>query len=159
MPNQKTNTNIETLQTQVDQVKTDLDLLKKETSADIITTKTEALKKSTESTKEKITKKIDEALNESGSRVLVNLASNEYFKSIDYKKLNATIVSPEFKDFKNGTHKIISFYAKRARGLMTRFILENNITDITSLNAFDSEGYVFNPHLSKPGTPVFTRDK
>jgi cytoplasmic iron level regulating protein YaaA (DUF328/UPF0246 family) len=109
--------------------------------------------------KPSITRKIDEALNESGSRVLVNLASIEYFKSIDYKKLNTTIVSPEFKDFKNGTYKIISFYAKRARGLMTRFILENNITDITSLYAFDSEGYVFNPHLSKPGTPVFTRDK
>lgn len=109
--------------------------------------------------KPSITQKIDEALEESGSRVLVNLASNEYFKSIDCKKLNATIVSPEFKDLKNGTYKIISVYAKRARGLMTRFILENNISDVALLQAFDSEGYVFDPHLSKPGTPVFTRDK
>lgn len=104
-----------------------------------------------------ITKKINQALAESGSKVLVNLASNEYFKSIDKKKLKATIVTPDFKDLKNGEYKMISFFAKRARGLMTRFILENNITHPVDLEAFDSEGYVFNPRLSKPGNPIFTR--
>lgn len=105
-----------------------------------------------------ITKKINEAVKESGSSVLINLASNEYFKSIDKKKLHAEIITPEFKDLKNGSYKMISFFAKKARGMMTRFILENNITEVENLQAFDSEGYVFNPNLSKPCTPVFTRD-
>jgi cytoplasmic iron level regulating protein YaaA (DUF328/UPF0246 family) len=105
-----------------------------------------------------ITKKINEAVAESGSGVLINLASNEYFKSIDRKKLKAEIVTPDFKDLKNGSYKMISFFAKRARGLMTRFILENNITDHADLLAFNSEGYAFNPRISKPGNPVFTRE-
>ncbi len=108
--------------------------------------------------KQAITKKVNEAVAESGSNVLVNLASNEYFKSIDKKKLKAEIVTPEFKDLKNGNYKMITVFAKKARGLMTRFILENNITDVESLQAFDLEGYNFNPRLSKPGNPVFTRD-
>jgi len=106
-----------------------------------------------------ITKKINEAVEESGSKVLINLASNEYFKSIDKKKLKADIVTPDFKDMHNGEYKMISFFAKKARGLMTRFILENNITEVSELQAFDYEGYYFNPRLSKPGNPVFTRDK
>jgi len=106
-----------------------------------------------------ITEKINEAVAESGSGVLVNLASNEYFKSIDKKKLTAEIITPGFKDLKNGNYKTITVFAKKARGLMTRFIIDNNITDIESLQAFDSEGYNFNPRLSKPGNPVFTRDK
>lgn len=106
-----------------------------------------------------ITKKINKAISESGSNYLINLASNEYFKSIDKKKLKAEIVTPDFKDLKNGSYKMISFFAKKARGLMTRFILENNIKEVSELQAFDSEGYIFNPRLSKPGNPVFTRDK
>lgn len=105
-----------------------------------------------------ITKKVNEAVAESGSSVLLNLASNEYFKSIDKKKLKAKIVTPEFKDFKNGQYKMISFFAKKARGLMTRFMLENNIFDEESLLAFDLDGYNFNPRLSKANNPVFTRD-
>lgn len=105
-----------------------------------------------------ITQKVNEAVAESGSNILVNLASNEYFKSIDKKKLNAEIVTPEFKDLKDGQYKIISFFAKKARGLMSRFILENNILEADGLQAFDLEGYYFNPRLSKPGNPVFTRD-
>ncbi|WP_167615417.1 peroxide stress protein YaaA [Maribellus sediminis] len=108
--------------------------------------------------KNKITPKVKQALAESGSNVLINLASNEYFKSIDTKKLGAEIVTPEFKDLKNGEYKMISFFAKKARGLMTRFILENNIDKVEDLQAFDSEGYGFNPRFSKPGKPVFTRD-
>jgi len=106
-----------------------------------------------------ITKKINEAVAESGSGILINLASNEYFKSIDRKKLKAEIVTPDFKDLKNGNYKMISFFAKRARGLMSRFILENDITDHTDLLAFNSEGYAFNSRLSKAGNPVFTREK
>lgn len=108
--------------------------------------------------KSKITPKVKEAIAESGSNVLINLASNEYFKSIDPKKLGAEIVTPEFKDLKNGEYKMISFFAKKARGLMTRFILENKVEKVEDLQAFDSEGYIFNPRLSKPEKPVFTRD-
>ncbi|MCY1721598.1 peroxide stress protein YaaA [Prolixibacteraceae bacterium Z1-6] len=107
--------------------------------------------------KNKITPKIKEAIAESGSNVLVNLASTEYYKSIDTKLLDADIVTPEFKDLKNGKYKMITFYAKRARGLMTRFIVENDINRVEDLQAFDSEGYVYNPRLSKPAKPVFTR--
>lgn len=108
--------------------------------------------------KNKITASVKGAIAESGSNVLLNLASNEYYKSIDTKKLGAEIVTPAFKDLKNGKYKMISFYAKKARGLMTRFVVENNIKEVEDLQAFDSEGYVFNPRLSKKGAPVFTRD-
>ena len=107
--------------------------------------------------KNKITPKVKEAIKESGSNVLLNLASNEYYKSIEPKKLGAEIVTPQFKDKSNGQYKMISFYAKKARGLMTRFVLEHGIEKVEDLQAFDSEGYVFNPRLSKPGNPVFTR--
>ncbi|QGY42879.1 peroxide stress protein YaaA [Maribellus comscasis] len=106
-----------------------------------------------------ITKKINEALAESGTDFLINLASNEYFKSIDKKKFKGEIITPEFKDLKNGQYKMISFFAKKARGFMTRFILDNDITEPENLQVFDYEGYLFNPDLSKPGNPVFTRDK
>ncbi|GET26115.1 peroxide stress protein YaaA [Prolixibacter sp. NT017] len=108
--------------------------------------------------KDTITKTIRKDLDESGSNVLVNLASNEYFKSIDTKKLKADIVTPEFKDWKNGQYKMISFWAKKARGMMTRFILQHKITKAEDLQAFDMDGYYFNPDLSKPNKPVFTRD-
>jgi hypothetical protein len=106
-----------------------------------------------------ITSKINETVSESGNNTLVNLASNEYFKSIDKKKLKAEIVTPDFKEFKNGSYKMISFFAKRARGLMSRFIIENNISDPSDLLAFDAEGYAFNSRLSKPENPVFTREQ
>ncbi len=106
-----------------------------------------------------ITTKINEAVSESGNNILVNLASNEYFKSIDKKKLKAEIVTPDFKEFKNGEYKMISFFAKRARGLMSRFIIENNISDPSDLLAFDVEGYAYNSRLSKPENPVFTREQ
>lgn len=105
-----------------------------------------------------ITKRVNQAVAESGSGVLVNLASNEYFKSIDKKKLRAEIVTPEFKDLKNGEYKMITVFAKKARGLMSRFIIENDIIDVENLQAFEVEGYNYNPRLSKPGNPVFTRE-
>jgi uncharacterized protein len=107
--------------------------------------------------RKKVTVKIQEAIEESGSRILVNLASNEYFKVIDQKKLDAELVTPVFKEMKNGEYKVISIFAKKARGLMTRFILENEIDDPTDLQAFDMDGYQYNPRLSRPESPVFSR--
>lgn len=88
---------------------------------------------------------------------LINLASNEYFKSIKKKNLNAEIITPQFKENKNGKFKMISVYAKKARGLMTRFIIKNQITKIEHIKAFDYEGYVFNNDLSKDNNWIFTR--
>jgi uncharacterized protein len=106
---------------------------------------------------DKITKLINQAIDESGSRFLVNLASEEYFKSIDKKKVKAEIIAPTFKDMKNGEYKFLTLYAKKARGAMTRFILENEIGNHEDLQAFDTDGYHFNSRLSTPGRPVFTR--
>lgn len=105
----------------------------------------------------KITAKIREDLDKSGSNTLINLASVEYFKAIDPKKLKAEIVTPEFREAKEGTFNIVSFFAKKARGMMTRFILQNGIDTEEQLQAFDSEGYFFNGRLSEKGRPVFTR--
>ena len=105
----------------------------------------------------KITARIREDLNKSGSNLLINLASVEYFKAVDQKKLKAEIVTPEFREGKNGTYKMVSFFAKKARGLMTRFILQNGIDAEDQIRAFDSEGYCINSYLSQKGRPVFTR--
>ena len=105
----------------------------------------------------KITAKIREDLDKSGSNLLINLASVEYFKAIDPKKLKAEIVTPEFREAKEGTYKILSFFAKKARGMMTRFILQNGIDTEDQLQAFDRDGYCFNNRLSERGRPVFTR--
>jgi len=106
----------------------------------------------------KIVAEINNALNESGSKTLVNLASIEYFKSIDLKKLEGNIVTADFKDLKNGTYKIISFYAKKARGLMTRFILQNRITQPGDMKAFDLDGYHYAPEMSSKSHLIFVRD-
>lgn len=87
----------------------------------------------------KIIAKIREDLDKSGSNLLINLASVEYFKAIDQKKLKAQIVSPEFREAKDGTYKIISIFAKKARGMMTRFILQNGINTEEQLLAFDKD--------------------
>lgn len=104
---------------------------------------------------------ITDALNKQMKKIrtstLVNLASNEYFKSVKPKDLNADIITPAFKDYKNGDYKMIGFYAKKARGLMTRFIIEERITDKKDLEKFSEDGYRFNKKLSKENQPVFTR--
>ncbi len=105
-----------------------------------------------------ITESLNRQLDKTGSEILVNLASEEYFKSINQNKLKARVITPVFKDEKNGTFKVISIYAKKARGLMTSFILKNRIEDPDQLKLFDAEGYYFNEHLSKDDqTLVFTR--
>ncbi|QBG46906.1 peroxide stress protein YaaA [Verrucomicrobia bacterium S94] len=100
---------------------------------------------------------ITEELNQTPGDAIINLASNEYFKAIDKKTLKKDIISPVFKDGKNGTFKIISFFAKKARGAMARFIIENRVTSPEELLKFNESGYAFNPELSTPATPVFTR--
>lgn len=107
--------------------------------------------------KAKITAKLNQEFSETGKKVLVNLASNEYFSAIDTKKLKARIITPSFKEHKNGQFQMVSFFAKRARGLMSRFIIQNNISDPEEMKAFDLEGYFFNNGLSKGDNWVFTR--
>ena len=106
-----------------------------------------------------LTPALDQTIAESGSKVLVNLASNEYFKSIDTKRLDARIITPVFKDEKNGQFKIISFYAKKARGLMAAWMIRERLNDPEALTQFDVAGYVFNPALSDGDTLVFTRSE
>ncbi|MDT8310148.1 MAG: peroxide stress protein YaaA [Methylophaga sp.] len=91
-------------------------------------------------------------------KVLVNLASNEYFKAVNAKQLNATIITPVFKDWKNSQYKMISFYAKKARGLMSRFIIDNQINKPEALKDFDYEGYRFSVEMTKANDWVFIRD-
>ncbi|SPY05612.1 Protein of uncharacterised function (DUF328) [Neisseria meningitidis] len=90
-----------------------------------------------------ITNLLNDTLAQAGSNTLVNLASQEYFKSVNTKKLRAQLITPIFKDEKNGKYKIISFYAKRARGLMVRYAAEHHITDPEMLKNFNYEGYAF----------------
>jgi uncharacterized protein len=105
----------------------------------------------------RITEQLNQELQQQKSRVLVNLASNEYFKSVQAKKLGADIISPVFKDYKNGQYKIISFFAKKARGSMTAFIIKNRIAKAADLQGFDLDGYKFSPEDSTAESPVFLR--
>ncbi len=91
--------------------------------------------------------------------VLINLASNEYFKALKSKQINADIITPVFKDFKNGKYKIISFYAKKARGLMTAYVIKNQISDVNEIKSFDCEGYAFNAAISTAREWVFCREE
>jgi len=104
-----------------------------------------------------ITNELNKALSEQGDEVLINLASTEYFKSVKKKSLNATIITPVFKDWKNGQYKIISFFAKKARGLMARYIIQNKLTLVEQLKEFDLAGYQYSESLSKGNDWVFTR--
>lgn len=106
---------------------------------------------------DKLTDYLNEEMNQSNTKVLVNLASNEYFKALNLKKLNAEVYTPAFKDNSNGKYKTIMVYAKKARGMMSRFIIENDLNNPEDLKAFDTDGYVFNPNLSKEKEWVFTR--
>ena len=106
--------------------------------------------------------KITEALNQllaSDDKVLVNLASNEYFKSVRKKQLNARVIPPQFKDWKNGQYKMISFYAKKARGLMCRYAIQNRITQADDLKGFNLDGYYFSEDQSDNNNWVFLRDE
>lgn len=107
-----------------------------------------------------ITSVINQRLCQLQSNTLVNLASNEYFGAVNTNKINASIITPRFEDrSKNGEYKVISFYAKRARGLMTRFCAVNNIKKAADLTSFDMEGYYYCPDKSDDDTWVFLRDE
>lgn len=104
--------------------------------------------------------KITELLNKEmeADELFINLASNEYFKAIDTKKLKAEVISPVFKDFKNGKLKIISFYAKKARGAMVRYIIDKDVHNLEELKGFDYMDYRFSEeHTEKENEPVFIR--
>ena len=89
--------------------------------------------------------------------VLLNLASNEYFKSVQTNDIKGQIISPQFMDKKDDKYKIISFYAKKARGLMSAYIIKNKITDVEKIKGFDSDGYSYNAAMSEGDKWVFTR--
>ncbi len=91
--------------------------------------------------------------------ILLNLASQEYFKAVDVKQLAATVITPEFKDCKNGQYKIISFYAKKARGLMARYVIQQQLTKPEQLKQFDLDGYYYSAEHSTPNKPVFLREE
>jgi len=106
--------------------------------------------------KSKVTNQLKSELAE--DELIVNLASNEYFSVINSKEVSNKIISPQFKDFKNGTLKIISFYAKKARGLMSRFIIDNNVKSVNEILSFDSGGYSYSKRdTADELKPVFIR--
>ena len=107
--------------------------------------------------KDEITKQLNLEIAENKSKVVVNLASNEYFKVLQPNDLNAKIVSCKFMDEKNGQLKVRFAYAKLARGFMTRFVIKENIKDVEGLKAFNVEGYRYTANLSSDAELVFTR--
>ena len=107
---------------------------------------------------EEVTNTINARMADSNDNVLVNLASNEYFKSVKKKTLNAEIITPRFEDEKNGQYKVISFYAKKARGLMVKYAADNKLTNAEQLKQFDLAGYYYVDDASDEKTWVFRRD-
>lgn len=108
---------------------------------------------------DKIAKEINRELQTHNQKYVVNLASNEYFKAANEKKIKYPIITPVFKDAKNGNYKVISFFAKRARGVMARWIIQNKIEDPEKLKLFDQDGYYYNDALSTNQEIVFTREE
>jgi len=104
-----------------------------------------------------ISKALNKELKSQDSEIIVNLASNEYFKAVDKKKLNAKIINIDFREDKDGEYKFVSFFAKKARGTMTRYIVENKITNPQDLRGFDYDGYRFEEELSAEDKLLFVR--
>ena len=105
--------------------------------------------------RQKITTQLNSDLDE--NEPVLNLASNEYFKAIDSKVVKTDIYTANFKQLKNGEYKTIAIFSKKARGMMTRFIIDNNITDINDLKSFNYDGYLFHESLSSKKEFIFTR--
>ena len=105
--------------------------------------------------KKKVTASLNSELQE--NELFINLASNEYFSAVDTKTLKVPVITPEFRDYKDGKLKMISFFAKKARGLMVRYIIDTNAETIEDLKQFNYDGYAFDANLSKGNTLVFTR--
>jgi uncharacterized protein len=104
-----------------------------------------------------LTKAVQKSLKMQENQILVNLASVEYFKAIQVKTLKARVIAPAFREFHEGSYKMFSIFGKRARGMMTAWIIKNKITNPKDLIAFDLDGYQYNDQLSLPDKPVFTR--
>ena len=107
----------------------------------------------------KVTAALNEAIDAQRQPVLVNLASNEYFNAVDAARIDARIITPTFKDLKNGRYKFISFFAKKARGLMAAYLIKNRVSTLKALKAFDWQGYRFSPAESSANDWVFLRDQ
>jgi cytoplasmic iron level regulating protein YaaA (DUF328/UPF0246 family) len=105
----------------------------------------------------RITEGLNQQLKKLKSPYLINLASNEYFKSVKPKVLDGEIITPEFKDWKNGQYKMMGVYAKKARGQLSRFVIQNQLTDPEAMKDFAVDGYGFNEQMSSGNTWVFTR--
>lgn len=105
--------------------------------------------------KQNITDALNSELKE--GELFINLASKEYFDAVDSKALKVPIITPEFKDYKDGNLRMVSFYAKKARGMMVRYIIDKNIKTLKGLKRFNYDGYSFDAKLSKGNTLVFTR--
>ena len=106
-----------------------------------------------------ITTGINQTLQQNESQYLINLASNEYFKSVKPKLVRAKLITPEFKDYKNGEYKMMGVYAKKARGMLSRYAIKNKLTNPEDLKTFSEDGYAFNSKLSEEINWVFTRRK
>ena len=106
-----------------------------------------------------ITETLNDTIAQQGESTLVNLASNEYFKAVKTRNLSASVITPIFKDCKNGQYKVISFFAKKARGMMARYIIKNRVSDIAQLKKFDVAGYYFVPAESTSSELVFKREE
>lgn len=104
-----------------------------------------------------ITNRINDQLQAIDSKILLNLASNEYFKSVKAKEINGQIVTPIFKDWKNDQYKLISFFAKKARGYMSAWVIQNKVTELDDLKDFSEQGYQFSANDSDELNPVFLR--
>ncbi|MGO4821258.1 MULTISPECIES: peroxide stress protein YaaA [unclassified Flavobacterium] len=102
-----------------------------------------------------ITKQLNKELEK--GELFINLASNEYFSAVDVKALKVPVITPDFKDYKDGKLKIISFFAKKARGMMVRYIIDTNAETIDDLKGFNYDGYQYDDNLSKGNHLVFTR--
>jgi cytoplasmic iron level regulating protein YaaA (DUF328/UPF0246 family) len=105
-----------------------------------------------------IAEQMNRDLKKQGDKVLINLASNEYFKSVERPALTAKVINVDFLDQKNGKYKVISFFAKKARGMMAQFIIKNRINEVEALIAFDTDGYYFDQASSSELNLVFKRD-
>ncbi|WP_261816680.1 peroxide stress protein YaaA [Vibrio gallicus] len=108
---------------------------------------------------DQITDKINQDLVAQGDDLLINLASNEYFKSVKVRGVQGTVITPVFKDCKNGTYKVISFFAKKARGMMAKYIIQHRINSVDALKQFDSAGYYYCESESTATQLVFKREQ
>lgn len=106
---------------------------------------------------DRLAKKLRETLETHKQQELINLASTEYFRAVDRKTLALPVISPVFKDYKNGQYKIISFFAKKARGTMAAYLIKNRINTLDGIIRFDLDGYRYSSKESTPDTPVFLR--